>query len=115
MQKRKIIAPSVIKVKIRIRYANDAFVIMETNLLESTHKLVIKISDDVKSTREKNLIFERFSRQNKYGIFGNTNIQETRSHGSNIQRQLTLLQEQTNTIKPKKTVCHTLSHQNALI
>lgn len=64
---------------------------------------------------KKNLIFERFSRQNKYGIFGNTNIQETRSHGSNIQRQLTLLQEQTNTIKPKKTVCHTLSHQNALI
>ncbi|VDP57306.1 unnamed protein product [Schistosoma mattheei] len=57
MQKHNIIAPSVIKVKIRIRYANDAFLIMEIDLLESTHKLVIKIFDDVKSTREKNSYF----------------------------------------------------------
>ncbi|XP_018649155.1 hypothetical protein Smp_072250 [Schistosoma mansoni] len=52
MQKYEITAPSVIKLKIRIRYADDKFVIMEINELKSTHKLIIKISDDVKFTRE---------------------------------------------------------------
>ncbi|VDO96184.1 unnamed protein product [Schistosoma margrebowiei] len=57
MQKHKIIAPSVVKVRIQIRFANDAFVIMAIDLLESNHKLIIKIFDDVIFTRENKLLY----------------------------------------------------------